>query len=120
MSADPIVVLGVLLAFLRRTTPLGRVPVDDLYQPAELVDRLLRCLGLESEPDRLGDLMLAAIAATPNARRRRWARCQHGVGPGRCDVCSHDDQDDMPAPNRRRYAHRTVRHDARRPAGRRP
>jgi hypothetical protein len=129
MTADPIVVLGVLLAFLRRTTQLGPVDSDDLWTVVELVDRLLRRLGVESEPHPAAGLMLSTIAAAPNARRSGCWQCQHGTGPGVCEVCPTDEHEEVP-PWRPRPSPRwtisgsrsrqalTARRDSRRPAGR--
>ena len=134
MSVDPVAVLGAILRFLRTCTALDRVPVDDLWLPLELTDRLLRHLGVESEPDVTSGLLLDCIAAGTNARTGYWM-CQHGTGPGPCEVCPAGDQDEVTPPSwarrsrarsaRRRpisgcQAHRygPVRSDSRRPAGR--
>lgn len=129
MSADPVVVLGVLMAHLRGSTALGRVPVDGLWAVVDLVDRILRHLGVESDPDMFGGLALACIADTPNPRAVRHLRCQHGTGPGVCDLCPAGEHEEVP-PWRPQSSPRwtisgsrsrqrlTARRDSRRPAGR--
>ncbi len=124
MTADPIVVITVVLGYLRRVTLLGPVDADDLWPVVELVDRILRLLGVEAAAHPAAGLMLSAVAAAPNARRGGHWRCQHGTGVGACDLCPAACQDQVPPPAwtrrpaRRRARYAVVRHDSRRPAGR--
>jgi hypothetical protein len=127
VTADPVVLLGLIMAFLRRSTALGKVATDDLWAPVELLERLLRHLGVEVATHASSGLLLSCIAASGNARNRpapgRYSRCQHGVGPSWCDLCG-DEQDEVPPPSwarrpgRQRARYGLVRHDSRRPAGR--
>lgn len=124
MTADPIVVITVVLGYLRRVTLLGPVDTDDLWPVLELIDRIMRLLGVEAEPHPAAGLMLSAVAAAPNLRRGGFYACQHGAGRCGCELCPAAEQREIPPPpwarrpGRQRARYAAVRHDSRRPAGR--
>jgi hypothetical protein len=71
MSADPVTVLAVLLAYLRRHTLLSRLPAGQLLPAVRLVEQLLVAVRIRPERDPLAGIMLSAVAKTRNPLVRR-------------------------------------------------